>query len=596
MKTILPQSQEKEISQNTIRVSQSVAIIRQMPMVLIGNILTGAVAAIALDASYSFIELLPLILGIMILFFPVAQSWLRLRRRPVPLTVSRRRILKLTIHSGLIGLFWAICMLYYLPGIPADLFGLLITGCGFLAAGSVAVLYTAPIACLLYSVPIMGVSLYLTIRSGFPQTVLLIIEVMFMVIGIGWMLHANWRNFQDLVKLSKEKELDMQKVAQQMRDRSEFLENCSHEIRNSLTSIIGFTNLLQNEDRNLQSNLRQYAKNISNGAEALRVHLNDVLDMARMDNNHLEIKLAPIQIKALLDDITSLISLEANAKKLPIHVSIGPEVPGWLLADAYRLKQVLFNLLSNAIKFTHHGHVDITVTWESGYADQGSLTVKVADTGPGIPQGTEHTLFKRFTKLNESRSREGAGLGLFISQQLISKMGGELKTNSEKGYGAVFIVQLILCKVAGLSTTTSYERSSTLINFPKNILIADDLPSNRDLIRIILAADGHNVSEASDGTFALNQCALQKFDMIFMDINMPHLDGLMATKLIRRQCVLNFSTPVIAVTGYINESQANEFKDAGINDHLLKPLTRKELLTKVEIWGATDDRSSSTSI
>ena len=591
-------------NENALRVTQSVAIVRQLPMVLVGNGFTSIIVSLALSTSYSFGERLPLVIGMWTLLLPVAYSWWRLHRRAVPKVVSRKRILKLTLYSGLIGWYWTACMLWYFPGVPPEIFAFLITGCGFLTVSSATILYMVPAACALYAVPMMAATMYLATRSNSISSTWLMMTVSLMTTAISWMLFANWKNFRTLFMLSRERELHAQKEARATLERSEFLENFSHEIRNPLTSIVGFAQLLDQAGHTLSPEITQYAKNIVTAGDAMRILLNDLLDVARLDVDHLKIQATPCQLGELLRNAIALMTLEADKKQLPFRLLISPNVPDYLYADSYRLRQVVLNLLSNAVKFTEQGHVDVLVSWKPGVADDGVLQIKVADTGPGMLPLDENHRFKRFSRLTPTASgnRDGAGLGLFISQELILRMGGELQLKSQAGYGSVFVITLAL-KKSNVPTVAIPSASAASIDLTvparpavaeapataatmdtMRILIADDMPMNRQLLARILESAGHTVTEAPDGTQAIEACRLQKFDLIFMDIEMPDIDGAVVTQTLRLQCPHNQRTPVIAVTGHLGFNQLAEFRQAGIDDCLHKPLSRSALLDIVGRW------------
>ena len=191
MPSVMPLVPDDTYNENALRVTQSVAIVRQLPMVLIGNGLTSVIVSMALSSSYSFVERLPLVIGMWLLLLPVASSWWRLHKRANPEFVSRDRILKLTIYSGLIGWYWTVSMLWYFPGAPPDIFAFLIAGCGFLTVSSAAVLYMVPVACVLYATPMMVATMYLAARSGSTSSTSLMLTGALMTFAISWMLHAN---------------------------------------------------------------------------------------------------------------------------------------------------------------------------------------------------------------------------------------------------------------------------------------------------------------------------------------------------------------------------------------------------------------------
>ena len=568
-------------------------MVRQLPMVLFGNGLSCLFASMAISGSYSLVECLPIVLGMWLLLVPVAVSWVRLRHRPDPVRVSASRIHKLTAYSGLLGCTLAGFMLWYLPSTPFEVAAIIIMGCGFMAAGSAAVLYIIPWACVVYASPIMLAALYLVATSASPSVVPITLLVGLMGCGVGWMLYANWQNFHALLVVSEEKTQLLKTAARAAAAKSEFLENMSHEIKNPLTSVIGFANLLRDAENQIAPELRPYVKNVVNGGEALKMLLNDILDLAKLDADHIKLHAVPFQIRELLQDAVSLVSLGARAKNLAVNVTVDADVPVWQLADPFRLRQVMLNLLSNAIKFTAHGRVDVHASWQpAGVMEAGWLCVQVADTGPGIPRPTQLLLFKRFAKGEAVTSGlpEGSGLGLAICRRLLDLMGGTIRLRSGAGYGSVFDFDLptrVLAAPVGIISPTTLSSAGVLpppLLQGKKILVVDDLAPNRELVRLLLEPLGHTIVEASSGTQVVTLCQLEGFDLILMDIDMPSVDGMMATRLVRSQCPMNARTPVIAVSGHVSKSQLIEFLDAGMNDHLAKPLYRAALILKVNAW------------
>ncbi|MDO9402503.1 MAG: ATP-binding protein [Polaromonas sp.] len=580
-------------AQEALRVTQSVAMVRQMPMVLFGNGLSCLFASMAISGSYTFVQRLPMVLGVWILLVPVAISWWRLRRKPAPDRVSPNRIRKLTAYSAVLGFTLGGIMLWYFPGVPFEVSAVITMGCGFMAAGSAAILYIIPLACVLYATPIMLAALYLVATSGATLALPITLLVGLMACGVGWMLYANWRNFHALVRVSHEKTQLLEAAAQVAADKSEFLENMSHEIRNPLTSVIGYANLLREAESQLPARLRPYVKNVVTGGEALKALLNDILDLARLDANHIRLQPVPFRIRELLQDTVSLVSLSAQAKNLFVTASVGHEVPEWLVADPFRLRQVLLNLVGNAIKFTSAGRVDVTAAWLPGRRDSGTLSVRVADTGPGIPDATRAVLFERFSERNAGGTGQidGSGLGLAICQRLMALMGGGITLEQAKGQGAVFTIRL-RAPSSSMPVTRVAASAVTGRIGQMTILVADDMEPNRQLLRLMLEPMGHSVIEAVNGMEVMTLCQQQHFNLILMDIDMPGIDGLMATRLVRTHCRLNSSTPVVAVTGQVTENHLEEFADAGIQDHLTKPLHRAALADKVNAWASAPRQES----
>lgn len=576
-----------------LRVAQSVAVVRQMPMVLFGNGGSCLIACLAMQPYYSWGKMTPLIVVIGLLLLPVTWNWWRLRRRPVPATVSRKRIVKLTVYSGLLGHWWGLMMLAYLPDLPHEVSAYIVMGAGFLCAGAAGILYVIPLACVLYSLPMLGAGIWVAATSGAPSALPVTLFLMLMGLGVVWMLQANWKSFHTLFVVSNEKTQLLEAAAQADALKSEFLENMSHEIRNPLASVIGYANLLRESEGRIPLELREYVRNVVTGGESLKVLLNDILDMAKLDAKNITLTPVPFEPREMLKDAMSLVMLSAQTKKLRLDVQVAPDLPGWLVADPFRLRQVLLNLMGNAIKFTARGRIDVRATWMGASADDmaGLLVMEVSDTGPGIPEATRCMLFQRFSRINESQPAcpEGAGLGLAICQGLLVLMGGRIALTSRPGYGTSFTIEVPVVRCAPpRSQESGFAALAAAASKRLHVLVVDDMQPNRELLQAQLHALGHSVDEASTGMQAVTLCMSELYDVILMDIDMPGVDGLMATRLLRSRCPLNFLTPVIAVTGHVASSHLEDFKAAGMDDHLVKPVSATALGTKVNVWSTRD--------
>ncbi|QUD85986.1 PAS domain S-box protein [Phenylobacterium montanum] len=363
--------------------------------------------------------------------------------------------------------------------------------------------------------------------------------------------------------------------------KSDFLANMSHEIRTPLTAIIGFSGLLQDVD-GLPGDAQLYVKRIVNGGQSLLTVVNDILDFSKLEAGQVELDPQPFDPAGFAEGALALVEAQAASKGLKTRLRLDPDLPAGLLADSSRLRQVLLNLLTNAIKFTDRGEVSIAAGYE---ADRFSLAV--SDTGSGIPEDKRDRLFERFSQADSSVSRRhgGTGLGLAICRNLVELMGGEIEVESQEGRGSTFRFW-IPAAVAALPSAAPRAAPQPETDAPAaaRILVVDDLAENRELARALLEALGHEVDEADGGQAAI-QCAIAgRYDLILMDMQMPGMDGLAATRAIRQSAEPNRTTPILALSANVMADQVSQCHAAGMNDHIAKPIRLEELVAKVAYW------------
>ena len=371
--------------------------------------------------------------------------------------------------------------------------------------------------------------------------------------------------------------------------KSEFLANMSHEIRTPLTAVVGFADLLARM-AGLPEKARVYVERIGRSGEALTSIVNNVLDFSKVEAGQLELKPEPFELQALAREALGVVqdSAEAKGLKLTSHVAVGS---GQLVvADAGRLRQVVLNLLTNAIKFTHAGEVTLRVAHD---ADVGSLEVSVTDTGIGIAPEAADRLFQRFSQVDSSNARRfgGAGLGLAISRGLVELMGGEIGVESVEGQGSRFWFRV---RAPGADRTVrAAEPETARPPAGARVLVVDDARANRELILALLSPFDLHLTEAADGLEALEAARRESFDLVLMDLQMPGLDGIAATRAIRGESELNRRTPIVAVSASVQPADVDACRQAGMDDHIGKPISSRELVGKVAHWiGAPQGPSS----
>ena len=368
--------------------------------------------------------------------------------------------------------------------------------------------------------------------------------------------------------------------------KSEFLANMSHEIRTPLTGIMGFAGLLEELD-DLTPDARTFVTRIATASRTLLTVVNDILDFSKIEAGQVELDLLPLDPSRFVAETAELVSAQAAEKGLQLSTAIDGALPPAVMVDGARLRQVLLNLLTNAIKFTETGGVAVTVAYDA--EGGGQLKVSVTDSGVGIAPEQLHRLFQRFSQADGSISRQygGTGLGLAICRSLTSLMGGEIGVESAPGMGAKFwfTVRASACEPGDLADAAQGGAFDTR---PARILIVDDAPVNRELVSVLLGVFGHVLSEASGGAEAVLAAAEQPFDLILMDLQMPGMDGLAATRAIRAGSPKNRTTPIVALSANILPNHLEACRLAGMNDHIGKPIDTRELLTKVARWTSPD--------
>lgn len=362
-----------------------------------------------------------------------------------------------------------------------------------------------------------------------------------------------------------------------MHSKSQFLANMSHEIRTPLTAIIGFAEALRDEHNYEATQLHCIDVIVNNGKHLLKI-INDILDLSKIDAGALTVEKSPCDIIQMVEDLRLMFAPTIAEKSIAFSVNYEWPLPRMITTDPLRLKQVLINLLSNAIKFTDRGSITLNVGWDNR---ETQATFTVADTGIGMSSNQIDSLFKPFCQANESITRKygGTGLGLSISDRLVRALGGTMHVRSRVGYGTTisFSVQslgathsALLKKLPSDHLTAHAESPQQRPSLQGKVLFADDALDNRRLVEHLLRKAGLDVVLAEDGQEALDAALANPFDLILMDVQMPHIDGLSATQKIREAGV---STPIVALSAGAMTSDVKKALEAGCSMHLSKPFT-----------------------
>jgi signal transduction histidine kinase/CheY-like chemotaxis protein len=356
--------------------------------------------------------------------------------------------------------------------------------------------------------------------------------------------------------------------------KSQFLANMSHELRTPLTAVLGFSALIGEQD-GLSAEARGYLHRISTAGQVLLATVNDVLDFSKLESGMVQIKPAAASPAAVAGDIVDLFSLQAADKGLDLRAEGLEALPELVMLDPARVRQVLLNLIGNAIKFTSAGQVSI----EAGFEAAGSrLTFAVADTGPGIAREDADLLFRRFSQVDASSTRRfgGSGLGLAICKGLVEAMGGEIGVTTAVGEGSRFWFT-IPAPLVGAPAEQAPDATAEITGpIPPGcrVLLAEDNQVNRALVRTVLATLDVELTEARDGLEAVDAALAMPFDIILMDLRMPRLDGVAASRRIRAEDGPNICTPIIAFS-----ADAAAQMGIGLFDALVaKPLSALALI------------------
>ena len=352
--------------------------------------------------------------------------------------------------------------------------------------------------------------------------------------------------------------------------RREFLAAMSHEIRTPMTAMLGIVDLLEGEEPTPKQ--RSYLESIRSSGRHLLNIINDILDFSRIESGRIELERIDFSLPMLLEQLRSLLHPLAHERGLALHFDLAEGSPPMVKGDPTRLRQVLLNLAGNAIKFTPQGRVTVTVRYRPSGPGRFHFRFEVHDTGIGIPADKLGSLFAAFSQADFSTSRRfgGSGLGLAISKRLVEAMGGTIGVASEAGAGSTFWFELDLAE--GEHTTGTDCDYATLATQPSRILLVEDVELNRDIIRTMLERDGHEVHIAENGVEAVAKAGGDQFDIILMDVHMPVMDGLEATRRIRALEAPRGQVPIIALTANVMAAEQAKCLGAGMEGVLMKPV------------------------
>eukprot|EP00439_Symbiodinium_sp_Y106_P087615 s1_g151.t1 len=370
------------------------------------------------------------------------------------------------------------------------------------------------------------------------------------------------------------------------RAKSEFLATVSHELRTPMNGVLGMAELLIDSDLNAEQ--LDHASAIKDSGESLLVLLNDILDLSRLEAQGLELENVPFRLSDTVTAVTDVMRANASDRGLELTTEISPETPESVIGDPTRLRQILFNLTSNAIKFTDRGSVGVFVGPDRDKEGK-FVKIDVTDTGIGISKEAQARLFERFSQADSSISRThgGTGLGLAICRELSRLMGGEISVESTPGEGSKFSISVPLARpdkdTAEMATGEMQKNNvcSDASSKTWRILVAEDQPINAKLITAIMGRLNHSLTIAPNGVEVIKELRQGEFDLILMDIQMPEMDGILATKVIRSSDEPWHDIPIIALTAHAMAGTRDTYLQAGMNGFVSKPISIDALVHEI---------------
>jgi signal transduction histidine kinase/CheY-like chemotaxis protein len=442
------------------------------------------------------------------------------------------------------------------------------------------------------SLPVRNASLahlFLFVTPGHPSLWGLAVGILLGAVATGLIFSLiTIRRLKDrTAQLRLQVDQQVRLTEEALRAKSFFLTNMSHEIRTPLNGIMGMTSLLDTTALNKEQ--RGYIDTVRSCGESLLTVMNNIFDFSSIESGKLSLEEKSTDVRTCVEGVLDMFMARSLNADILLHSQIDDDVPARVLTDGQRLRQILINILGNAVKFTRQGEIRIHVFMvQSSETPSGQVTLgfEIKDTGIGIFPGQIQRLFQPFAQVDSSVTRKygGIGLGLSISQRLVELMNGRITVDSTPGAGSTFTFTI---QARPVQVRTIHANNPAIPpiaeKYPLRILLAEDNPINQQLALVILNKMGYEPSVAANGKEVLEQLKKAYFDLIFMDVQMPEMDGLEATRRIRAG-----SGPqpvIIAITANVTRQDREECLAEGMNDYLSKPVDLEQLTCMLEKWG-----------
>ncbi len=412
----------------------------------------------------------------------------------------------------------------------------------------------------------------------------IILGIILILISLAFLISSYKNNLQkrklnsDLIEKNKEL-ISAKETAEQVSTlKSQFISTVSHELRTPLYGVIGLTSLLMEDPA--QKKKDEYLESLKFSGDYLLALINDVLQLSKIETNEVKLEKVTFDIRSLIEGIVNSLHTKQKSNNNTVHIDVDKKITSTLLGDSVRLSQILINLIGNALKFTKNGNIWVSVKCMKCNDDSYSLRFIVKDDGIGIPKNKQQSIFDNFAQVkNENQEYEGTGLGLAIVKKLIHLHNSEIKIKSQEGKGSEFYFDLTYEK-AVKEEEISLQMGEALSIGTSNfyVLIVDDNKINQIVTQNILKKKGYTCNIASNGMAAIEMLKKEKFDLVLMDINMPEMNGLEATKVIR---TFNTHIPVIALTAVEEGEIRNQALSVGMNDVIIKPYDTQQFFQTI---------------
>lgn len=379
------------------------------------------------------------------------------------------------------------------------------------------------------------------------------------------------KNLEEELKQEKAKALEASKA------KEVFLANMSHEIRTPLNAIIGFLRELKRINQN-DGTQKQFIENSYNASHHLLSIINNILDMSKIESGEMSLENKNFSLQESIQNVTAILQPKAKEKKLQLITDFSPDISSALKGDSLKIEQILFNIIGNSLKFTNQGKIKVECTLQKDFPDKQAITINITDTGIGMSEEYVKNIFKKFNQEDSSVSRKygGTGLGMPITKELVKLMKGEIFVKSEKNIGTCVTLKFTIDKGSGGNRKGNALEKQDISIAGTKVLLVEDNELNQLVAENSLNYFKCSVTKADNGKMAVEIARNEPFDIILMDIQMPEMDGIEATKVLREE--LEIRTPIIALTANAFKTEIDNCINAGMNDYITKPFIEENLL------------------